>query len=152
VDLRAGASVVGDCVVGGEGGLVRFKGKVGSSLEKGGRSCLGLRVGFGVLLGGGMAELERLVLVVLEEVPIKENGVTWETGSLASLTSLGGVRPSRGRVRGERGVVGGPGSQMVGVGGRVGVVGREIGVVGGFDESGMGRVTPSAVAYCARES
>jgi len=33
VDVGGGASVVGDCVVGGEGGLVRFKGNVGGSLE-----------------------------------------------------------------------------------------------------------------------
>jgi len=62
---------------------------------------------------------------------------------------LSGVSPSRRGGRGDRVVIGGSGSQ--GVGGRVGVAGAETGVVGGRDRSGIGRVTPSAVAYCARE-
>ena len=99
-----------------------------------------------------MLELERLVLVVVEEVPIGVNGVMWEAGARSSLALLGDVRPSSAKVRGDRGVIGGPGSQSVGVGRGIGVVGIETGVVGGFDESGMGRVTPNAVAYCARES
>jgi len=67
------------------------------------------------------------------------------------LLSLGGVRPSRRSGRGDRGVVGGTESHCIRVEGKVGVAGSANGVVGGCKESGIGRVTPRAVAYCARE-
>jgi len=50
--LEVGAIDVGDCVVGGEGGLMRLSGSFGGRLAVGGSNCFGLREVMGGLEGG----------------------------------------------------------------------------------------------------
>jgi len=64
MDVIVGAGVVDSWVVGGDGGLERLRGEVGSAREGGTRSFLGLSVGLGNFWGGGIDKLDAVVVEV----------------------------------------------------------------------------------------